>query len=334
MKKITLEDILKSRRGESYQDQYDYIMNLINDGRISPVKSASTNGKNPPLPLRYWIIEDEADRSAYISELKYGLNYRISPDYYLHHLSLYEKDRKYVISLSEYLDKNQDALRIPVSENERSFDIWHLEKFFQKSSGFRILKNCGLGPEDMNFYTTQEPLAYYSASRKPGSVFLFIENKDTFFSIRRILIEKDGPYSILGTTISTVIYGSGKGIWKSIEDFESCVEEYMTDQRNTYLYFGDIDYEGIGIYDNLREIFTSSGRSLTPFDMAYRRMVEKAEAAGLDQMPFTREKQNRNIDTEFFRHFDSDTAGTIRSLLEDDRYIPQEILNVTDFLDR
>ncbi|MGN0240705.1 MAG: Wadjet anti-phage system protein JetD domain-containing protein [Candidatus Weimeria sp.] len=334
MRKVTLEELLKSKQNFSYQEQYEYIRRLLDLGGISPMKSSPMNGKNPPLPLRYWIATEEKDKSAYLSELKYGLNYRISPDYYLHHISVYEKDRKYVLMLSEYLNTHEDALKIPVSENERSFDIWHLEKFFQKSGGFRILKNCGMTREDMNYYTTQEPLAYYSASREPGTVFLFVENKDTFFSIRRILIEKKSTAEILGVPVSTVIYGSGKGIWKSIEDFESCVEEYMTDVRNSYLYFGDIDYEGIGIYDNLRRIFTSSGRRLLPFTRGYQRMVEKAVADGTDEMPFTKEKQNRNIDSEFFSHFDTETAETMKSLLESDRYIPQEIVNVTDFLGR
>ena len=45
-----------------------------------------------------------------------------------------------------------------------------------------------------------------------------------------------------------MIYGAGKGIFKSFQDFEFCVEPYMKEKKNQIFYFGDLDYEGIGIY--------------------------------------------------------------------------------------
>ena len=60
----------------------------------------------------------------------------------------------------------------------------------------------------------------------------------------------DAPCTICGEQIGTLIYGAGKGILAAFSDFDSSGEPYMTAQGNTVLYFGDLDYEGIGIYEN------------------------------------------------------------------------------------
>lgn len=329
MKKISLEELLKNKRSVPYREQYDYVAGLISAGKILPMKSAESNGKNPALPLSYWLVTQRKDYSRFRDELSFDLDPRIVPDFYLHHLPVYEKDRPFVLQLSDYLRNHSEELRTEVSENERSFAIWHREKFLQKGPGFRILKNCGVDPCILSFYTTSEPLAYYSADRSSGQNILMIENKDTFFSMRRALL--NGKTEILGTTTGTLIYGAGKGIWKSLDDFDLCVEPYMKDPQNHYLYFGDLDYEGIGIYDKVREIFRSAAREIIPFAAAYRKMIEKAAVTGFDELPETREKQNRDISCEFFTYFDPETAARIKELLENGRYIPQEILNISDF---
>ena len=55
----------------------------------------------------------------------------------------------------------------------------------------------------------------------------------------------------------TEIFGAGKGIIRSFQDFDLCAEPYMKHPKNTIYYFGDLDYEGIGIYENLAEKFRS-----------------------------------------------------------------------------
>lgn len=329
MKKITLEELLQSKSSASYREQYAYVTGLMDEGKILPMKSAKSNGKSPALPLRFWLVTPERDDSRYRDELSFDLDPRISPDYYLRHMAVYEKDRPFVLKLSDYLRNHSEDLRTEVSENERSFAIWQEEKFLQKGSGFRILKNCGIDPSVLSFYPTSEPLTYYSADRIPGQNILMIENKDTFFSMRKALL--DGKKEILGRPIGTLIYGAGKGIWKSLDDFELCVEPYMRDPKNHYLYFGDLDYEGIGIYDKVREIFGNAGRKIVPFREAYQKMVNKAEAIGFDRLPKTREQQNRRIGNEFFFYFDEKTGEQMREILERGLYIPQEILNILDF---
>lgn len=48
----------------------------------------------------------------------------------------------------------------------------------------------------------------------------------------------------------------------------------MKHPKNTIYYFGDLDYEGIGIYENLAEKFRSRWKIL-PFVPAYQAMLGK-----------------------------------------------------------
>ena len=58
-------------------------------------------------------------------------------------------------------------------------------------------------------------------------------------------------------------------------------------------------------------------------------MLRKAESVKI--LPETKEKQNRNINSEFFSYFDKQIVCQMKKILEEDRYIPQEILNTMDF---
>ena len=226
-------------------------------------------------------------------DIKYTFSTMISVDYYLAHPDMYEKDRNWVLMLNQYLKKHTDALLTPESLNERSFEIWHREKFLDREQGKNIL---------------------------------ILENKDPFFSMRNYLL--NGHNEIFGAEIGTLIYGAGKGIIRSFQDFDLCAEPYMKHPENTIYYFGDMDYEGIGIYENLAEKFHGRWK-IIPFVPAYQAMLEKAEQ--ITELPETKEHQNRNISTQFFSCFDEIMVKKMEAVLKKDRYIPQEILNIADF---
>ena len=326
MKRISLDDLLHTRQDLDYQEQYEYIMKLLEKGQIKPVKASKSNGKKPALYREYWMVEEQKDYSNYIEEIKYTFSTMISVDYYLAHPDMYEKDRIWVLMLNEYLKKYTDALLTPESLNERSFEIWHREKFLDREQGRKILKRCGLNVEALNVYRTTEPLSYYTHTRNTPQNILILENKDTFFSMRNYLL--NGHTEIFGAEIGTLIYGAGKGIIRSFQDFDLCAEPYMKHPKNTIYYFGDLDYEGIGIYENLAEKFRSRWK-IIPFVPAYQAMLGKVEQ--IIELPETKEHQNRNISTQFFSCFDEIMVKKMEAVLDKDRYIPQEILNTADF---
>ena len=478
MKKIPLDQLLKESRAETYREQYQYVCGLIEKQQILPVKSSPLNGKKPALHQNYWLVEAVPDYEELIEELKFHMLPAIKTDYYLNHPDVYQEEKKWVRLLNRYFsEQNVGDMPVPaemagyVSLNERSFQIWGREKFLQREQGRKILAHCGVGIEQLQVYDTTEPLAYYSASRRIPQTILILENKDTFYSMRRHLMnhlwkkeelqgekiqievndtekqsktygmvncsdvydkgsncsdvydkgsncgdvydkgnlskihdmengsEQEGKKvqeelcdkrimndscnkgritwsgQIFGVEIGTLVYGAGKGILRSYEDFRFCVEPHINDPKNQILYFGDLDYEGIGIYERLTVLFDNkdgtfsnedgafnnkdatldnedatlnnedaafgieaktaggrgAGHKVKPFIQAYEKMVEKAEACGVDFLPETSEKQNRNLSGIFFSYFSRQTADKMISILESGKYIPQEIINIMDF---
>ena len=326
MKRVSLEKLIFSIAEWPYEQQYKYIKGLLEEEKIRPVLASGTNGKKPALYREYWIVEEKKDYSMLEEELKYQMTPLISVDYYLKHPDVYEGDRPWVLLLNRYLKESRERLRYSESLNERSFEIWSREKFLSREQGRKILKRCGLSEADLNIYGTTEPLAYYSHTREVPQNLLILENKDTFYSMRRHLLE--GNEKIFGIPVGTLIYGAGKGILRSFRDFDLCVEPYMKKEGNVIYYFGDLDYEGIGIYENLAELF-SERWEIIPFLPAYEAMLEKVKQKS--QLPETKERQNRRNCGLFFSYFSECRAEAMREILEQEKYIPQEILNITDF---
>lgn len=328
MKKIKLEELVLKYRILEYREIYLKVIALIESQKIKPVKASGLNGKSPALYREYWIIEEKQDVSQYIDELNYELVPAISTDYYQSHMNQYIQDRQWVLLLNDYIRNNK--FMTLMSENERSFDIWHREKFLKQEQGKKILKRCGLDTDFLQFYRTTEPIAYYSATRQTPQNLLIIENKDTFYSMRKYLIA--GNDKICGEQIGTLIYGAGKGIAAAFFDFDISGEPYMAANGNRIFYFGDLDYEGIGIYENFATAY-GDRYDIALFRKAYEKMLAKADAIGIDNLPVTKEGQNRKIQNLFLSQFSQSQQDVIKEILEYNRYIPQEILNVKEFED-
>ncbi len=328
MKRISLEQLVSAKEELSYGQQYVYITKLMEKGKIKPLKASGTNGKKPALFREYWLLEPKKDYRALEEELKYRLHPGITVDYYLAHPESYERERAWVLRLSDYLKNHKEKLDYQVSVNERSFEIWGREKFLSREQGKAVLKHCGLTEDSLKVYGTSEPLAYYSRTRKTPQNMVILENKDTFYSMRRHLL--GGKDELFGMKTGTLIYGAGKGILKRFQDLDVCMEPYMTDEENEIYYFGDLDYEGIGIYERLAALFREKWE-IIPFVRAYERMLKKGHDAGLDSLPETKEQQNRKISGEFFRYFSEESADEMKAVIESGKYIPQEILNISDF---
>lgn len=327
MKRISLEKVLHIYGYDTrkYQEQYRLILDLIDRGELCPILASGTNGKKPALYREYRAIVLKKDYKDLLEELKYKMTPLISVDFYLKHLDVYEEDRHWVLLLNDYLKWKREKLEYQVSLNERSFDIWQREKFLSKEQGNKILKRCGIDIEMLNVYKTTEPLAYYSHTRSVPQKMLILENKDTFYSMRRHLLS--GRETILGEQIGTLIYGSGKSILKSFEDFDVCVEPYMQHSGNEILYFGDLDYEGIGIYENLVDMFQERWE-IGLFRAAYEAMLRKAGEQYV--LPNTKEGQLKREGECFFSYFDECQVKQMKAILESGKYIPQEILNIAD----
>lgn len=330
--KLYLTSIEKEHPDMLYEELYAYVRKMIDDGKLSPVKSARTNGRKPALPLVFWKYEEEKNYDSVYNELDFDMHPLINTEYYRKHPDRYEEDVALVRLLSDYLKYDSSLLSVKETMNERSFEIFRREKFFQKEGGGKFCERLGIDRSKLNYYDTSEPLSYYSHSKEFPQNIIIIENKDTFYDMRRYL--RNTGADILGVKFNTIVYGAGKGIWNSFFDYAAGAEEYFK-AGNELLYFGDIDYEGIIIYEHLvkkRWKYTSrEDIDIKPFVTAYECMLDKAEKIGFHNMLCTKEKQNTNIENIFMDYFSDDRKRQLLELLREGRYIPQEILNEHDW---
>lgn len=297
----------------------------IQEGLLKPLKNSRTNGKHPSLAQQYWVIVSNPNQAVLEQELRFQLHPAFQNEYYLRHLEQYEADRASILALNQFWKEQSALLQQEVSLNERSFQIWQKEKFLQEGNGMRILKNLGITLDALQIYQTTEPLAYYSHCKQTPQNILIVENKDTFYSMRRYLLADH--QSILGLSVGTLIYGAGKKIQKMVMDFSICAEPYLNAPENQFFYFGDLDYEGILIYEGLRARMKEIGE-LQVFTAAYQRMLEKAD---IETLSFTKDGQQATVGEYFFSAFSPPEQEKMRNILTARKYIPQEILTIFDF---
>ncbi len=341
-KKISLEEIAKKQKIEDYITLAEYIYQQIQAEKIKPVKSHGTNGKTPALYKDYHVLEQKKDYSKYLEEIRFQLSSKIDISYYLAHPEQYVIERQEVLELSRYLNQKKDKMAKAVSVNERSFEIWGREKFLSGQgkqegvsvTGRMVLKHTGITLEQLNVYETIEPLTYFCRSRQVPQNILIIENLDTFYTLRRYLIESSGM--VFNMQIDTLIYGAGKKIIKAFGERSLCVEPYVQDSRNQLYYLGDIDFEGIRIYEQLKEKYLEEV-CIKPFVPAYERMLEKGKERiqrfGDRGLPEMKKGQNKTLAGSFMEYFSDGVQKQIYEILEDGKYIPQEIINRQDDLE-
>ena len=323
--KITLDELEILYKVNNYNELKDIVFKLIEEEKISIIKASGTNGKKPALYNKYNVIKEKEDNSVYFEELDYKIIPEIDISYFRKNIEKYKENRRYILKLNEFLMKNKAALNNRISQKERSFQIWQEEKYLQ-NKGLTLLKKLNISINELNFYETNEPLAYYPMEHSCPQNILIIENMDTFYTFRKHLMSKSNKF--FGVNISTVIYGKGKGIEKSIKDFDIVVDEFVSDVRNTIYYLGDLDFEGIIIYENL-ELMIKEKYTIRPFVEGYKKMIDKY-LENYYELPQTKEKQNKNIKDVFLNYFDDDYKNKILTILNKGSYIPQEILNIGD----
>lgn len=324
-KRIELDELEKLFKIDTYCDLYVKVNELISANKIKPIISSGQNGKSPALYKRYKIVDIKEESKELVEEIEYKLISKFNIEYYRNHLEKYSDHRKYILQLNDFFINKSEFLNYPVSMNERSFQIWGREKFLQKEEGKSILKNLDIYLGILNYYDTSEPLAYYSRSKNTPQNVLIIENKDTYYTFRNYLINNN---KILDEEITTIIYGAGKSVWKTFKDFKVSVEKHVSNQNNKFFYFGDLDYEGIFIYEKFYHLF-SKEYNIRPFINGYKKMIEKSEMMEVN-LPKTKAGQNRNIEKVFLQEFSKKLNLKMLRILENNLYIPQEIINVTD----
>jgi hypothetical protein len=305
-----------------YQGFHQAVKSLVKEERLLPVKASKFNGLNPPLYNRY---RKPAPKSC--SGLKDEL-YLLSPpikiDYYLKHPKAYIRDKKYILALDAFLRKSNihKILKHDASVNERSFQIFNDEKFLLSSQGRKFLKNIGIDYIMLNCYETYEPFFYIFYKNTLENVGLIVENKDTFYSIKRVF--SVGRRQLNGIVFNLLIYGEGNKILRSFNFINEIIENLGS--KDVFFYFGDLDHKGVEIFIELKRKYPEI--RIFPAVILYKLMINRYK----DTCPTIRTRQKPIDAEEFLGFFDSSTAGEIKKVLSNKKYIPQEALNYGDFL--
>jgi hypothetical protein len=139
--------------------------------------------------------------------------------------------------------------------------------------------------------------------QKPEQLHLIVENKTTYQTLLPVLRE---------SLFSTLIYGCGNKIVKSIEQFEWQLP--MTGVKHSFFYFGDIDKSGLSIWHALNK--KQHTKLAIPF---YEACFQKEPFKG---------KVNQRKDVEAITAFRAEfpNGHAIEKLLDEGFYYPQEIL--------
>ena len=286
------------------------------NGILFPVKASKTNGRNPALYNKYRIILKKECDSTYLEELN-SVHPKLDKSFYHGKPDLYKEDRKYILNLSKYLLNREKSswLNYRCTMNERSFEIFNDEKFLDKK-GRVLLKRLGLSLDDLNCYKALEAFFYIIFEKKEKLNVLIIENKETFFSILKYL-ERSGCKSLYGIRIDMLIYGEGKKIVNSLKFINEIVAGAEIEK---IYYFGDLDFEGIGIYNSL--VLKYPEYSIVPHIKLYKELLNDAK----NPPPLKTCQSEISID-KFIEDFDKESREKIIKILYDKRYIPQEALN-------
>jgi hypothetical protein len=330
-KKIITDKELQQIFGESdYQLFHSEIEKLVEAGILVPVKSSQDNGRRPPLFNKYRIIKPHEDNTGYLEAIR-RLNPVLNISGYLQKPELYKKHLEIVEGLSRYLWYAKTLLEKPMSRKERSFSVWGREKHLDEHWALikDVLKfNC-LEESFLNYYDTPEPFFEYLHNRGEFMTVLVIENKDTWFTFRK-LMQATGKNRIAGTVVDVLLYGEGNKITK-----RGALEEYSTtmlgDQGSQaghtarFLYFGDLDWEGIRMFFRTKE--ANPSLEIKPFSSMYCLMLELAERV---ELPNSSDQRGViAILPEFFVLLDlaDEYENALIDILEEGKYIPQEIVN-------
>lgn len=321
---LTLDEIETFYGIREYNDLVQLVNQLLAEGKIAPVKPKDTNGKYPALCKKYRVIRVESiDKDSYLNELKTELPPSFSIDYYRNNIDKYIQHRNYILQLSHFFKFKKDSLETQISINERSFEIWAEEKFLKDNPmSSLILKNLGLSREQLNVYATPEPFFYHVKEDKEYQNILVLENKDTWYSMRKLLNE--GQDSFFGIPFTTIIYGEGKKILNGFWDLENNVESCFHNPENLFYYFGDFDYEGAHIYLELKRR-TKNYRKIVLLKEAYLLMLNKAQGRTLPKM--SPNQMGKKDFEQFLNEFSFDEQTEIKAIIENGLYIPQEIIN-------
>lgn len=291
-----------------YDEYAQFILKLENEGILDMVKSKGRTSRKPSLAYQYRINKSFIQASFHqeIQNYRNKLHPSINLDeYYKKDPSIWQLDLPYLVKIDTYI-KAFGFPKDTVPAPERSFELVQDEKWLTEKGGKELLERIGL-IASLKIIPVSDPLMFAinpNQVLKETQYHLIVENKTTYQGLLPAL---------KSTNFSTLIYGRGKNIIHSIEQFP---DQYPANANHHFFYFGDIDREGVSIWHSL-----SKKRKINLAMPFYKACIEKQPVTGKDY-----QKQFKEAQVEFISLFSEKEQEQIEMIFSQGKYYPQEIL--------
>jgi hypothetical protein len=296
----------------TYDDFANVIYQLQSERILIPTKTAKTNEKKRPLALKFRLNIQSffAQYHHQLHQKQHVFHPKIRLDaYFKLEESTFKKELPMIEAIDRYLKTfgmPKELMYIP----QLSLKLVGNEKWIDDLGGMTLLKRIGLW-EELPIIDRIDPVAF---TIDPNKI-----SKDVQY---HLIVENKTPYRqcsdfIQESGFSTVIYGKGKQICSGIRLF---LEQYPVNAVHRFVYFGDIDWEGLGIYKSLADTV-----SLEPGIYFYGQMLRHAWISGKEN-----QRENSAALDFFIEAVLEKTQGLafekIQSQLKQEFYLPQEVL--------
>lgn len=311
---IDLIEIEKKIPGDCREEFKKVIWELEDLGILIPKPKDGNRCKVRPIYYRYRINQDilKADYIKKIYDFQKKAASGIDLRYYLTQPeSVWEKDVKFLKQIDSYL-KLYGFPEEEATAAERSYALTHNEKWIEDEGGYRLLERINIW-EKMKIRKYPDPLMIAINRENLGKSnhkHLIVENKSTYYLLIDLLKE---------TSFTSLIYGCG---WKVVAGLKGVYRQLgIEDDKSTFYYFGDLDYEGIAIYINI----ANKVNLAMPF---YESLLKKEASCG----KWSQIKRDKELEA-FSSNFRHKEAMLIRKQLQSGFYYPQEAIHREDILE-
>ncbi|MCM3667917.1 DUF2220 family protein [Mesobacillus maritimus] len=304
---------------DGYSLFYQAIEKLVEEEILTPIRNNQYNGRNPALPLFYWVnIKVQNTKWDRLEMMKLSDVFDFT--YYENHPEWQTEDEwNRIQNLYTFLQSSEE--REIVSLEERCLELFGHEKFLLDSDQFPegkgFLTRIGVTDEQLKIVKLGEPFVFWlkqGKEIKDVQRVLIIENLSFFHTAIQLLETNQLDYEP-----ELLIYGEGTKIERSFSFFFR-----MFPEKNYLIYYaGDLDAAGYGIVMRLIEKYPET--TIQPALKIYRKMLECQDQKN-DQK--TGQLQNLKYRDLFFQWFTEEEQEQLIQLWQENKRIPQEVLTI------
>lgn len=305
---LELQDLFDG--GTSKEEFRTIVLDFEKNGVVRGIKQSKFSEKYQEI-YNFYYINKSFFKERVVKEiqiLKFKIDRYIDLEgYYNLELKYLHSDMQYILKISDWIKLNGYP-NTEVSAPERSYQLVGDEKWFDENGGKIILQRMGI-LEKMKITYRCDPLMIainpniYKFDHKKH---LIVENKATFYDCFEFLES---------SSLASIVFGAG---WKIASNISMLDRQLGLNQNEkTIYYFGDLDREGVAIWDSIRET-----KGLVLAKTFYRELLSKKAYKGKINHKKNIEKLER-----FASVFSEGEGRRIIDLLMDDYYYPQEALS-------